>query len=82
MPNVIMIKKRIALMNALAKLHYFCIGTNDGNITDSNVDEAVYEDLVNMEGYNTGFVLLVPNVEVRDVLDVDVDTQEDMVGGG
>ena len=82
MPNDIMIKKTIALVNALAKLNNFCIYTNDGNITDSNVDEVLYEDLVNKEEYNSGFVPFFLNVEVRDVLDVDVDTPEALVGGG
>ena len=70
------------LLHVICETPQFIIDTNDGNITDSTVDEAVYEDLVNMEGYNSGFVPLVPNVQVRDVLDVDVDTQEDLVGGG
>ena len=82
LPNGIRIKKTIALVNALAKLHNFCIDKNDGNTPHSNVDQALFEDLVHVEGYNSGFVPLVHNVEVRDVLDVDVDTPEALVGGG
>jgi len=58
-PNGMMMKKTIALVNALAKLHNFYIDTNDGSITDSNVDEALFEDLVNMVGDSSGFVPLV-----------------------
>ena len=62
MPNGVKIKKTIALVNALAKLHNFCIDKNDGNTPTSNVDQALFEDLVNVEGYNSGFVPLVHNV--------------------
>ena len=82
MPNGVRVKKTIALVDALAKLHNFCIDQNDGNTPDSNVDQALFEDLVNVEGYNSGFVPLVQNVEGRDVLDIDIDTPEALVGGG
>ena len=69
-------------MNALEKLHNFCINQIDGNTPDSNVDQALFEDLLNVEGYNSGFVPLVQNVEVRDILDIDIETPEVLVGGG
>jgi hypothetical protein len=82
MPNGVRIKKIIALVNALAKLHNICLDKNDGNTQDRNVYQALFEDLVNVEGYNSGFVPLVHNVEVRDALDVDIDTPEALVGSG
>jgi hypothetical protein len=78
-PNGVRIKKTISLVNALAKHHNFCVDQNDQNTPDSNVDQALFEDLVNVEGYNS-FVPLVHNAEVRDVLDVDIDTLEALVG--
>ena len=82
LPNGIRIKKTIALVNALAKLHNFCINKNEGNTPNSNVDQALFEDLVNVEGNNSGFVPLVHNFQVRDILDADIDTPEALVGGG
>ena len=59
MPYGITIKKTIALVNALTKLHNFCIDEFNGNSTVVHVNEFLCEPLVNMEDYESGFVLLV-----------------------
>ena len=80
-PNGVSVKKTIALVNALAKLHNFCINEMDGDCAGSTADEPLVEDVVNMESDENGFVPLVHNSEIEDV-DIAVDTQDDLVGGG
>ena len=75
-------KKTIALVNALAKLHNFCINEMDGDHAGSTADEPLVEDVANMESDENGFVPLVCNNEIEDVLDIAVDTPDDLVGGG
>jgi hypothetical protein len=82
MLNGIRIKKTIALVNCPCKTPQFLHWQNDGNTPDSNFDQALFEDSVNVDGCNSGFVPLAHNVEVRDVLDVDINTPEALVGGG
>ena len=81
-PNGVSVKKTIALVNALAKLHNFCISETDGDRAGSTADEPLVEDLANMESDENGFVPMVRNSEIESVLDIAVDTPDDLVGGG
>ena len=80
MPIGISIKKTIALVNALAKLHNFCIDEVDGNST--TINESLAEDVVNMEMNGSGYVPMLPNAEIRNVMEVEVNTPNDLMGGG
>ena len=76
MPIGISVKKTIALVNCLAKLHNFCI--NEAN----SADKGLCEDIGNIESGDGGFVPMVTNGEIHDVLAVNVQTPDGLVGGG
>ncbi len=69
-------EKTIALVNCLSKLHNFCINEVD------LVDEALCEDLNFIECDEAGFVQMVANHEIFDVLDANVETPDALIGGG
>ena len=76
MPQGITVKKTIALVNCLAKLHNFCIDEIDDAL------DGLTEDNCNIECGDRGYVPMVPNNTITDVLDMDVQTPEALVGGG
>jgi hypothetical protein len=76
MPQGIAVKKTIALVNCVAKLHNFCIDEVDDAI------DGLTEDACNVECGAGGFVPTVANNTIRDVLDMNVQTPEALVGGG
>jgi hypothetical protein len=75
-PQNISAKKTIAIVNCLAKLHNFCITEVD------LIDEVLSEDSNNIECDGVGFVEMVANQEVLDVLDANVETPDALHGGG
>ena len=75
-PQNISVKKTIALVNCLAKLHNFCITEVD------LIDKVLNEDSNNIECDGAGFVEMVANQEVLDVLDANIETQDALLGGG
>ena len=83
MPKGISIKKTITMVNALAKLHNFCINEVDGESRSTMiVDEPLAADTAYIEGDNAGFVSLSQNLEASIVLNENVDTPDDLIGGG
>jgi hypothetical protein len=75
-PQNISMKKTIVLVNCLAKLHNFCITEVD------LIDEVLSEDSNNIECDGVGFVEMVANQEVLDVLDANVETPDALLRGG
>lgn len=76
MPMGISVKKTIALVNCLAKLHNFCIDEVD-SATDS-----LRADNCNIESSDSGFVPMIANQDIADVLGVEVATPDGLIGGG
>ncbi|KAL3804835.1 LOW QUALITY PROTEIN: hypothetical protein HJC23_006607 [Cyclotella cryptica] len=62
MPIGITVKKTIALVNCLAKLHNFCIDEVDA------AAEGLREDVSHIQCGDCGFVQMVTNNTIRDVL--------------
>ena len=63
-------------MNCLLKLHNFCINEVDF------VDEALCEDSNYIECDEAGFVQMVANHEIPDVLDANIETPDALIRGG
>lgn len=83
MPLGLSIKKTIAMVNALAKLHNFCIDEVDGSSGDySVVDHPLAEDAANIVNCPDGSVPVVRNDQVHEILGINVDTPESLIGGG
>jgi len=69
------------MVNALAKLHNFCIDEVDGTDSDE-IGDLLYQDLVHIEGIEGGFVDLTINAEAEHVLGSTVTTPDRLIGGG
>jgi hypothetical protein len=75
-PQNISVKKTIALVDCLEKLHNFCINEAD------SVDDTLCKDSNHIECDGAGFVQMVSNREIRDVLDANIETPDALIGGG
>ena len=76
MPMCITVKKTIALVNCLGKLHNFCIDEVD------MVSDGLTGDNCNIECSESGFVPMISNHGIADVLGTEVATPDALVGGG
>ncbi|KAL3786233.1 hypothetical protein HJC23_002484 [Cyclotella cryptica] len=76
MPIGITVKKTIALVNCLAKLHNFCIEEVDA------AAEGLREDDSHIQCSDSGYVPMVTNNTIRDVLGAEVQTPDSLIGGG
>jgi hypothetical protein len=76
MPMGITVKKTIALVNCLAKLHNFCIDEAD------SATECLREDNCNIESSESGFVPMAANRDIADVLGLKMATPDGLLGGG
>ena len=76
MPMGISVKKTIALVNCLAKLNNFCIDEAD------LATECLIADNCNIESSDSGFVPMVANCDIADILGMEVATPDDLLGGG
>ncbi len=75
-PFGITIKKTIALVNCLAKLHNFCIDEVD------TAAEGLGEDVVYIQSRESGYVPMVANNSIREILGAEVQTPDSLIGGG
>ena len=75
-PIGITIKKTIALVNCLAKLHNFCVDEVDTSA------EGLGEDVVYIQSRESGYVPMVANNSIREVLGAEVQTPDSLIGGG
>lgn len=82
MPMGFTIKKTIALVNCLAKLHNFCIDEVDGSSGVFSVDQPLAEDAANIASNIAGSVPMVRNEQVRETLGINVDTPDGLIAGG
>lgn len=77
MPKNITVPKTISLVLALAKLHNFCI--DEANVVPGTILD---QDEENITLNENGSVPLVPNTEIAKLMDFNVNTPEDLIGGG
>ncbi|KAL3784251.1 hypothetical protein ACHAWO_005028 [Cyclotella atomus] len=77
MPRNISIGKTITLVLALAKLHNFCIDADDEVVANPLLQDEQY-----LSTNASGSVPLVPNADASELLDREVTTPEDLIGGG
>ena len=75
MPQGISVKKTIAIVNCVAKLHNFCID----KVEDAT--DGLTEDACHIECGDGGYVPMVANNTIREILDMDMQTPEALVGG-
>ena len=54
------------MVNAIAKLHNFCIDEVDSVSSDDEIGDLLQEDVVHIEGNDGGFVSMVANTTVNE----------------